>query len=125
MQEAVLQLLLDRGVPYGRFLRTAVGAPLGTVPEMDRSQGTLRLTADSTMLLFTDGLVQSRSLSRAAGLARLRVAAAEGPPELDDCEHVLRMQRCSPPRRRHLPAGVSLLANSVPAQTEASERCRS
>ena len=119
-------LLLDRSVPYGHFLDTEAGGPLGTVAETERCQGTLRLTADSTMLLFTDGLVQSRSVSRAAGLERLRVAAAEGPPELDDlCEHVL--ADCTGRLRRDddiCLLGVRLLADAVPTQTEASERCR-
>jgi hypothetical protein len=48
------------------------------------------MTAESTMLLFTAGLVQSASVSRAAGLERLRQAAGGGPAGLDDlCAHVL------------------------------------
>jgi len=120
-------LLLDGSVPYGRFLDTEAGAPLGTVAGTDRRQGTLTLTADSTMLLFTDGLVQSRSVSRAAGLERLRLAATEGPPELDDlCEHVL--ASCTGRLRRDddiCLLGVRLLADAARTRTEASERCRS
>ncbi|HEV2761183.1 MAG TPA: PP2C family protein-serine/threonine phosphatase, partial [Acidimicrobiales bacterium] len=120
-------LLLDGSVPYGRFLDTDAGAPLGTLAETERCEGGVTLTADSTMLLFTDGLVQSRSVSRATGLERLRVAAAEGPPGLDDlCEHVL--VACTGRLRRDddiCLLGLRLLADAVPSQTEASERCRS
>lgn len=120
-------LLLSGSVPYGHFLDADAGAPLGTAGETERRQGTLTLSADSTMLLFTDGLVQSRSVSRAAGLDRLRVAAAGGPPELDDlCEHVL--AACTGPLRRDddiCLLGVRLLADAVRIQTEVSERCRS
>ena len=82
-------LVLEPGRSSGRFVG-AGGPPLGAGAHVDRCEGALSLTADSTMLLCTDGLVQSRSVSRAAGLERLRLAAAGGPPELEDlCQRVL------------------------------------
>ena len=62
--------------------------PLG--PGTDRSEGTLQLGPDSALLLFTDGLVENRVTRRAAGLERLRRAAARPAVDLDDlCDHVL------------------------------------
>lgn len=108
-------LLLDGGLSNGRFMDTEGGPPLGAGADIDRREGALRLTADSTILLFTDGLVQSRTVSRAAGLERLRLAAAEGPPELDDlCAHVL--DACTGDLRRDddiCLLGVRLLADAV------------
>jgi|GEM_PF-600970 hydrogenase maturation protease len=83
-------LLLDRHAPHGRFVDGASGPPLGPVGAGARGERTLVMTAESTMLLFTAGLVQSASVSRAAGLERLRQAAGGGPAGLDDlCAHVL------------------------------------
>jgi serine phosphatase RsbU (regulator of sigma subunit) len=120
-------LLLDPGLRNVRFLDSDGDPPLGAAAGIDRREGSLRLTADSTMLLFTDGLVESRAVSRAAGLERLRVAAADGPPELGDlCEHVLAV--CTGDLRRDddiCLLGVRLLTDAVPTRTEASQRCRS
>jgi hydrogenase maturation protease len=118
-------LLLDRALPRGRFVAGDTGPPVGPPAEIDRSEGTLRLTADSTMLLVTDGLVQSRAVSRVAGLERLRVAAADGPRELGDlCQHVL--AACTDDLRRDddiCILGVRLLTGAVPDRAEASRRC--
>ena len=117
-------LLLGGNVPYGRFLDSVIGAPLGAESEADRGEGTLRLTADSTLLLFTDGLVKSRAVSRTAGLERLRLAAGEGPPALDDlCEHLLTV--CTGRLRRDddiCLLGVRLVADAVPAHRHPSLR---
>ena len=117
-------LLLDRGRPNGRFADIDGGPPLGVVMDTDRRESAIRLTADSTMLLFTDGLVQSRAVPRAAGLERLRLAAATGPPELDDlCEHVL--AACLGGLRRDddiCLLGVRPLTDAIAARAEASHR---
>lgn len=74
----------------GRFVDTARSAPLGTNADGKRPVGTLRLSVDSTLLLCTDGLVEHRTLSRAAGMERLQRAAMTGPDDLDDlCDHIL------------------------------------
>ena len=119
-------LLLDRNAPHGRFVDTASGPPLGAVGEAGRREGALVLTAESTMLLFTDGLVQSRSVSRAAGLERLRLAAANGPGGLADlCEHVL--TTCTGRLRRDDDVcllGVRLLTDAVAAHSGPPQRPR-
>ncbi|MDQ3641461.1 MAG: serine/threonine-protein phosphatase, partial [Actinomycetota bacterium] len=118
-------LLVDGSLPYGRFVDIGGGSPLGAMTQADRYEGSLKLTADATMLLFTDGLVQSRSVSRAVGLERLRLAAAEGPQGLQDlCEHLL--ASCTARLRRDddiCLLGVRLVAGAVPAQAEPPQRC--
>jgi len=76
----------------GRFVDAARSTPVGQTPGDDRPEATLRLAAGSTLLMFTDGLVESRSVSRAVGVERLRRAAAAGPTSLDDlCDHVVKV----------------------------------
>ncbi|HEX2048107.1 MAG TPA: SpoIIE family protein phosphatase [Acidimicrobiales bacterium] len=76
-------LLLGQG-----FVDGARSGPVG--PGADRTEGTFRLDPESTLLLFTDGLVQSPVTSRGAGLERLRRAAARPPKSLDElCDRVL------------------------------------
>jgi hydrogenase maturation protease len=108
-------LLVDDRVAQGRFVDSAGGPPVGAVARDDRGEGTLRLSADSTLLLFTDGLVESRAVSRAAGMDRLRLAASEGPEELGDlCEHALTV--CTGGLRRDddiCLLGVRLVADAV------------
>jgi hydrogenase maturation protease len=76
----------------GRFLKATAGPPLGTGAGAGpgRPEHTLRLGTGATMLLYSDGLVQSRTVDRDTGLERLRLAATDAPRELDElCEHVL------------------------------------
>lgn len=76
----------------GRFVDAARSTPVGQTTGDDRPEATLRLAAGSTLLMFTDGLVESRSVSRAVGVERLRRAAAAGPTSLDDlCDHVVKV----------------------------------
>lgn len=82
-------LLSEDGVPYPCFM-DAVGGPALGATGATRREGTTRLRPGATLLLYTDGLVESRTVSRPAGMERLRLAAADGSRELDDlCEHVL------------------------------------
>jgi serine phosphatase RsbU (regulator of sigma subunit) len=76
----------------GSFVDEARAVPLGALAGADRPETTLRLARGSTLILFTDGLVESRATSRAEGLACLRRAALEGPHRLEDlCDHVVRV----------------------------------
>ena len=73
-----------------RFIDQAQSAPLGGNTAGKRPVGTLQLTAGSTLLLCTDGLLEHRTLSRAAGMERLQRAAMAGPDDLDDlCDHIV------------------------------------
>lgn len=77
-RDAAAYLDLDPGPP--------LGAGAGRFPEV-----TVALPPASTLVLFSDGLVESRREPLGAGLERLRVALAEVqmPPELV-CDHLLR-----------------------------------
>jgi serine phosphatase RsbU (regulator of sigma subunit) len=92
-------LVLYGDAPGGSFVDAARSAPLGAMAGADRSETKLRLARGSTLLLFTDGLVESRATSRAEGLERLRRAALEAPHGLEDlCDHVVHV--CSSVIRR-------------------------
>ncbi|MDP8938278.1 MAG: serine/threonine-protein phosphatase [Actinomycetota bacterium] len=83
-------LVVDGGASTGRFVEAARAAPLGGARHCARTEATLQLATGSTLLLFTDGLVESAAVSRATGLERLRQAATGGPAALDAlCDHVL------------------------------------
>jgi hydrogenase maturation protease len=83
-------LILDGRMRDVRFADTTDERPIGAAAGRARHETSLRLSASSTLLLFTDGLVQSRAVARATGLRHLREAARRGPDELEAlCEHVL------------------------------------
>jgi serine phosphatase RsbU (regulator of sigma subunit) len=79
-------LMLEKG---GRpdFLKIAPGVPLGVPGPRPRS-ATFAFGAGSTLVVFTDGLIEHRGQTLDAGLERLRVAAAaaavESPASPDD-----------------------------------------
>ncbi len=115
-------LLLSDGVPDGCFLEATGGAPVGA-PSAERQERAVSLTSGATLLLFSEGLVQSRTVPRDVGMDRLRRAASAAPYELDDlCDHVL--TSCSA-RRDHdiCLLGVRLLASAVDDPTERASRC--
>jgi anti-sigma regulatory factor (Ser/Thr protein kinase) len=65
------------------FLNTALGPPLGIGEAEDAVMTRLPFPPGSTLLLYTDGLVERRDESLDAGLARLadRLAGCAGPPD--------------------------------------------
>jgi serine phosphatase RsbU (regulator of sigma subunit)/anti-sigma regulatory factor (Ser/Thr protein kinase) len=66
------------------------GLPLGTGIESKYRQETVKLPAGSTLVLYTDGLVERRGRSIDEGLADLRAAVATAPRDPDRLlEHVL------------------------------------
>ena len=72
------------------FLEARPSVPLGILPygKYQTYEGTLR--PGSTLLLYTDGLVERRDSSLTAGLDRLRDAVTGGPHDPADlCAHVL------------------------------------
>ncbi len=73
----------------------------------ERPEAQLSLATGATLVLFTDGLVEGRRLAIGDGLAQLRLAAANGPSDLEDlCDHV--MSACTDGRSSD--DDVSLLA---------------
>lgn len=115
-------LVLDSRMAEGRFAGTSAGPPLGATTGAGRRETSLRIAPGSTLLLFTDGLVQSRAVSRAAGLRQLRDASGQGPDGLEAlCEHVLSV--CTEKLRRDddiCLVGVRLMAGAVPAHAQPS-----
>ncbi len=80
-------------LPDGRteLLETDPDLPLGVVPGLERRDETVDLAPGCTLLLYTDGLVESREHTVQAGLLRLRQAAgryASAPVE-QFCDGVL------------------------------------
>lgn len=73
-----------------RWLDQAAATPLGVAPRTAYEDWEGELTSGSTVLLYTDGLVERRGESIDVGLKRLREAAREAPEELERlCSHVL------------------------------------
>ena len=92
-------LLVDGHPSRARWLDMSATPPLGADAGATRTESTLRLTPTSTLLLCTDGLLEHRTLSRAAGRERLLRAATAGPDPLDDLvDHVL--ATCTRDQRR-------------------------
>ena len=97
------------------YLESAHNPPLGVFDSPDHIETTMELTPGSTIVLYTDGLVEERGVSIDQGLEALRLAASQDachPDELCErlVESMLRSTRrtttspCSPsarcPRRR-------------------------
>jgi serine phosphatase RsbU (regulator of sigma subunit)/anti-sigma regulatory factor (Ser/Thr protein kinase) len=73
------------------YLADALAPPLGATADSSFPESTVRLFEGSTLLLYTDGLVERRGESLQAGLDELRAqAGAHATPDLDElCEHLL------------------------------------
>jgi anti-sigma regulatory factor (Ser/Thr protein kinase) len=66
------------------------GAPLGALERAPYSTATAELEPGSTLLVYTDGLIEQRGEHPDEGLGRLRTAALEGPEDLGAlCDHVV------------------------------------
>jgi serine phosphatase RsbU (regulator of sigma subunit)/anti-sigma regulatory factor (Ser/Thr protein kinase) len=75
-----------------RFLESGHGPPVGSLPTARYTETNAELSPGSTLLLYTDGLVEDRTTPLDEGLSRLSEAAVEGPGEdLEGfCSHVMR-----------------------------------
>jgi serine phosphatase RsbU (regulator of sigma subunit)/anti-sigma regulatory factor (Ser/Thr protein kinase) len=72
-----------------QFLEDAVGVPLGAIGHAEYSEAAYGLTPGSTLILYTDGLVEDRSMPLDVGFDRLRASLRTGPDDLDAmCEHL-------------------------------------
>lgn len=82
-------LLLDAN-GTARFLESSQMPPLGIPWPTSVDDGSAELQPGSTVLLYTDGLVERRTEGIDVGLARLQAAMSEGPTDLEQlCTHVL------------------------------------
>ncbi|HEV7536102.1 MAG TPA: SpoIIE family protein phosphatase, partial [Acidimicrobiia bacterium] len=74
-----------------RFLDGATGTPVGALATAGYVETCTVLEPGATLLLYTDGLVEDRATPLEDGLARLRMAAQDGPRDPDAfCSHVMR-----------------------------------
>ena len=98
------------------YLKDARGLPLGVAPAPSFPEASTRIEPDSTLLLFTDGLVERPGESIDDGLQRLRRVACAGPAEADLlADHILAEMLGEAER----PDDVALLAVHVtPVATE-------
>ncbi len=72
------------------FADAAASVPLGAVPGATYGETRIRLVSGSTMVLYSDGLVESRTLPLERGLERLRRVASQAPAALEDlCDHLI------------------------------------
>jgi serine phosphatase RsbU (regulator of sigma subunit)/anti-sigma regulatory factor (Ser/Thr protein kinase) len=77
----------DGGAAY---LMGGRGAPLGALERAPYTTETAELVPGSTLLVYTDGLIEQRGEHPDEGLRRLRDAALAGPVELGAlCDHVV------------------------------------
>jgi anti-sigma regulatory factor (Ser/Thr protein kinase) len=82
-------LLVEPGKPP-RLVEGARGVPLGVLPYASFEESSASLAPGSTLVVYTDGLVEERGISleiRLAELQRLAAEPFEGPNEL--CERLL------------------------------------
>jgi PAS domain S-box-containing protein len=74
----------------GRYLEAGRDCPLGALQTHRFEEATVAIEPDSTILLYTDGLVERRGESLDTGFDRLRRLAVGGPPDLDAlCDHLI------------------------------------
>jgi FixJ family two-component response regulator/anti-sigma regulatory factor (Ser/Thr protein kinase)/putative methionine-R-sulfoxide reductase with GAF domain len=111
-----------------RLLEGARGVPLGVLPYASFDETGARLEPGSTLVLYTDGLVEERGISieiRLDDLLRVASAPFEGPNEL--CERLLRELLPDGPGVDDVavlalttaPASTDRLAMTLPAEPEA------
>jgi anti-sigma regulatory factor (Ser/Thr protein kinase) len=74
-----------------RWLTGGRGVPIGALDEPGYRSVQEELEPGSTLVLYTDGLVEQRGEDLRAGLDRLEASILDGPPDLEElCDHVLR-----------------------------------
>jgi anti-sigma regulatory factor (Ser/Thr protein kinase) len=72
-----------------RFVEEAASVPLGVMPG-GYDEATVDIEPGSTLVLYTDGLVEERGEPIDDGLERLRAAVVDGPENPEElCDHVL------------------------------------
>jgi anti-sigma regulatory factor (Ser/Thr protein kinase) len=75
----------------------AGGIPLGVIEDAEYREITADVHPGATLVLYTDGLVESRTEHLDRGLERLEAAVLEGPDDLDDlCASVFRRALAEP-----------------------------
>lgn len=110
-------LLLGPGPP--RLVEGARGVPVGVHAEGPRTDETIVLEPGSTLVLYTDGLVETHAMPLVEGLAQLTLAAASAPREPHALlEHLLRELRALDPQRDDDVAVLAIYLEPRPARLE-------
>jgi anti-sigma regulatory factor (Ser/Thr protein kinase) len=100
---------------HARFLEGTPNPPLGVFDSAAHEELTVELEPGSTMVLYTDGLVEERGVSIDAGLEALRVAAEHpGDPE-ELCDHLLEAMLAIHPANDDI---AVLALKALPSRTE-------
>jgi PAS domain S-box-containing protein len=82
--------LLRRPDGSVEYLHGGRSIPLGVLMDSQYEEDHMRLEPGDMLMIYTDGLVESRTVGLEEGMARLGKVVAAGPQELEAlCEHVL------------------------------------
>jgi PAS domain S-box-containing protein len=98
-----------------RFLEGAPNPPLGVFDSSGHEELTVTLEPGSTIVLYTDGLVEERGVSIDAGLDALRRAARHGGDPEDLCDHLVDSMLAIHPAHDDI---AVLALQAMPARTE-------
>lgn len=72
------------------LIEGGLAPPLGVVPLQAYAEATFDLATGSTLLLYTDGLIERRGEAVDDGLSRLQRVVADAPADLDAaCDHIV------------------------------------
>lgn len=83
-------LLVLAGDGTADLVVDGAGPPLGGGPDGERPEATVFLPAESTLLVFTEGLVQTHKRATSEGMAQMVEAAGTAPRRLEElCDHIL------------------------------------
>ena len=80
----IAPLLIDGPDSEGRFVQIEVNVPIGVVRDLPYRETTVSVGHNSTLIAFTDGLVERRGEMLDAGFERLRDAATSQRLSLED-----------------------------------------
>ncbi len=80
----IAPLLIDGADSEGRFVQIEVNVPIGVVRDLPYHETTVSVEPNSTLIAFTDGLVERRGEMLDAGFERLRDAATSQRLSLED-----------------------------------------
>jgi PAS domain S-box-containing protein len=98
-----------------RFLEGAPNPPLGVFDSSGHKELTVELEPGSTIVLYTDGLVEQRGVSIDAGLEALRQAARHPPDPEELCDHLVDSMLAIHPAHDDI---AVLALQALPARTE-------
>jgi PAS domain S-box-containing protein len=99
-----------------RYLEGGRTLPLGVMPSIEYPEASFDLEPGSTLVMYTDGLVEERGASIDAGLDDLKEAAADGPEDPDAlCDHIVARLLANRPATDDI---AVLAVRTVPMSTE-------